>query len=109
MAACDSLIDEPHETVEINKQNFFEPGSIAITKGQKVAWKHRGTDIGAVVCVPAEAPPGVYPTLPEGAEVWASPDLYPGQQWTYTFATLGTYIYFNRYFPQHTASVIVLE
>lgn len=87
-------------TVTIHMTNAlrFEPPSVTIQKGQTVTWvndsalPHSTTDDPAKNPVANQFPQ--YSQLPDGAPAWDSGLLQPGQSFSQTFTTAGTYDYF---------------
>lgn len=83
-----------HATVQVTIQNFaFSPQTITVAPGTTVTWTQKDS-----------APHTV--TSDTGA--WtASVDLSPGQTFSHTFTTIGTYPYHCAVHPNMMASVIV--
>lgn len=87
-------------TVTIHMTNAlrFEPASVTIHTGQTVTWvndsalPHSTTDDPAKNPVANQFPQ--YSQLPDGAPAWNSGLLQPGQTFSETFTTAGTYDYF---------------
>jgi len=85
-------------TVQMTDQFRFSPADLTIAAGQTVTWindsamPHTATDDPAQNPVASAHPE--YAQLPDGAEPWDSGMLQPGESYSYTFTTPGTYHYF---------------
>lgn len=94
LAACSR---EASPLVKIMSGSQLEPGSLTIPKGTTVTWQNQSTLPQSITCDPAKAQDQTHVKLPQNAQPWDSGELYPGQNWTYTFQTPGTYVYFSRW------------
>ncbi len=89
-----TVIDSMHYIVAI--QNFgFRPDSIAVPVGATVTW---------VNCEPNGTEPH---TTTSNTGVWDSPDLSPGDRFSFKFAAQGAFPYHCTPHPFMTAKVIV--
>ena len=89
-----SVIDSMHYIVAI--ENFgFHSDSIAVPVGATVTW---------VNCEPNGTEPH---TTTSNTGVWASPDLNPGNRFSFKFAAQGAFPYHCTPHPYMTAKVIV--
>ncbi len=83
----------PYYGVAITEQGTFDPSPLVIPQGAKVIWVNKNTRHYTVTCDPAQVSDKAHVSLPQNAAAWASPILYTGQTWAYTFTTPGRYIY----------------
>src|SRR6266545_2177703 len=89
-----TVIDSMHYVVAI--QNFgFHPDSIAVPVGATVTW------------VNCETPPQEPHTTTSDNAVWDSPELSPGDRFSFKFAAQGAFPYHCTPHPFMTAKVIV--
>jgi plastocyanin len=72
----------------------FEPASLTIAKGTTVTWRNSSQTIHTVTDEPTKASNKADAALPSGAQPWDSGNLNPGQTFSHTFDTPGTYKYF---------------
>src|SRR4051812_27381705 len=93
LAACTKENDQ--YVVKIDSQNFYNPSSLTIPVGATVTWQNIGLVSNTVTCDPTKAQNQAYVLLPNNAQPWDSGILYPGQMWSYTFDTPGSYMYFS--------------
>ncbi len=81
--------DEPQVTIN----NFqFEPATLTVPAGTTVTWTNQDGDTHTVTAA---------------NRLFSSEVLDPGQSFTHTFATPGTYSYYCAIHPHMTATVIV--
>lgn len=81
------------EAVEVGIKNFqFVPATLNIPAGTTVTWTNRDDDAH---------------TVKSADRLFASKALDPGQAFSYTFATPGTYKYYCAIHTHMTATVIV--
>ena len=85
--------------VEISDERPFTPGSLSITPGTTVVFKNTSTTPQTVTANPQAKNAGPLVKLPDGAAALESGVLYPGETYSYTFQTPGTYVYISR-FPE---------
>ena len=72
----------------------FEPASLTIAKGTTVTWRNSSQMVHTVTDDPGKASNKADAALPSGAQAWDSGNLNPGQTFSHTFDTPGTYNYF---------------
>lgn len=94
LASCTKEND--HYVVKIDSHNFYSPSSITIPAGTTVTWQNISLLPHTVTCDPTKAQNATHVLLPKNAQAWDSGQLYPGQMWSHTFDTPGSYIYFSR-------------
>lgn len=80
------------QTVKIG-DNFFMPASLSVAAGTTVTWIHTGKVTHNVLSVDL---PGI-----------RSADLHPGESYSYTFKTPGTFTYYCSYHEGMSATVTV--
>ena len=85
--------------VEISDERPFTPGNLSITPGTTVVFKNTSTTPQTVTANPRAKGAGPLVKLPDGAAALESGVLYPGETYSYTFQTPGTYVYISR-FPE---------
>jgi plastocyanin len=83
--------------VEMTGLDRFNPGALTVRPATRVVWKNSGTIPHTATCQPGAASQAGLSRLPSGAQAWDSGDVYPGQTWSHTFETAGTYVYVDRY------------
>ncbi len=83
----------PYTGIAITDQGTFDPSPLVIPKGMKVIWINKNTQPYTITCDPTQIGDQAHVSLPQNASAWASPILYTGQTWAYTFNTPGSYIY----------------
>ena len=76
----------------------FTPARIQVTLGTMVTWTNRDTVSHNVT---------LSPVVPTASNNWESGMLYPGQSYSYTFTSRGTFQYFCQEHPGMTGTVIV--
>jgi plastocyanin len=76
--------------------NGFEPASLTVKKGVVISWTNK--DASAHAIDPAE-----------GSEGPHSPQLKPGESYSYSFAKAGTYRYIDVMHPDRSGSVTVTD
>lgn len=82
------------ETVAMTNTLEYEPRRIRIGLGDTVRWNNTSDLVHTVTADPELASSSESVRLPEGAEPFNSGRLEPGDSWTHTFRTPGTYKYF---------------
>jgi plastocyanin len=83
----DNSSQPPPENTVLIKDNFFDPGSITITAGSTVVWRHQGINTHTVTSGAPTVNPGV---------LFDSGALNSGGGFQFTFSTPGSYNYFCR-------------
>lgn len=86
------------DTVESNvviTRNNFTPATVTINMGDTVKWTNASTRQESVTADPSVAADDGDVMLPQGAPAFNSGMLNPGQTFSYTFFTPGTYQYFT--------------
>lgn len=98
IAAC-SRQQTDHFVVDIvleQSESHFEPATLKVSRGSTVTWLNKSYYSQSVTCDPQQASDQTIVSLPNNAQPWDSGYLYPGQRFSMTFNTPGTYIYFSR-------------
>ena len=72
----------------------FEPANLTVAKGTTVIWRNSSQTVHTVTDDPDKASNKADAALPSGAQPWDSGNLNPGQMFSHTFDTPGTYKYF---------------
>lgn len=87
----------------------YSPAAITIPIGAKVTWLNKSYYSQSVTCDPKQAGDYKMGNLPQNAKPWDSGLLYPGQRFSKTFDTPGTYVYFSlpRLSPNAVGTIIV--
>jgi plastocyanin len=80
--------------VSMTNDMKFEPASLTVPKGTTVTWRNASQTVHTVTDDQSKAANKAEAALPSGAQSWDSGDLNPGQTFTQTFDTPGTYRYF---------------
>ncbi len=88
----------------------YQPANLKVPRGATVTWLNKSYYSQSATCDPQQAGENRIVNLPENAQAWDSGLLYPGQRFSKTFDTPGTYIYFSlpRLSP-NTAGTIIVE
>jgi plastocyanin len=79
--------------VKMTGQNTFDPAIVTVPIGSSVTWLDDATTPKSVTCDPAFAATKGDIVLPAGASPFDSGMIAPGQIWTHSFTTPGTYKY----------------
>ncbi len=79
--------------VRLTGQNTFDPATITIPAGSTVNWVNDGTTAQSVTFDPTFAGTKGDIVLPAGVAPFDSGMIAPGQTWTHSFPTPGTYKY----------------
>src|SRR5205823_212749 len=82
----------------------FDPGSVTVSKGTTVTWRNTSQTAHTVTDDPSKAANPADAQLPSGAQAWDSGNVDPGQTFSHTFDTPGTYKYFCT--PHETAGML---
>jgi plastocyanin len=91
-----SHADDP--VVVVMQNNLYQPDPITISAGTTVTWTNN------------EDPNGQYVThdvITDDSSGFSSPDLNPGDTFSFTFSTPGTYTYYCAYHDGMDGTVIV--
>ncbi len=72
----------------------FDPASVTVPRGTMVTWRNTSQTAHTVTDDPAKAANPADAQLPSGAQAWDSGNVDPGQTFSHTFDTPGTYKYF---------------
>jgi plastocyanin len=91
-------------TVDLTDSLRFEPATLTVARGTTVTWRNMSQIVHTVTDDPAKAATPADAQLPSGAQPWDSGNLNPGQTYTHTFDTPGTYKYFC--VPHETAGMV---
>ena len=88
----------------------YQPANLTVPRGATVTWLNKSYYSQSATCDPQQAGENRIVNLPENGRAWNSGLLYPGQRFSKTFDTPGTYIYFSlpRLSP-NTAGTIIVE
>src|SRR5579859_4819240 len=81
-------------TVTMTGALRFDPAAITVPNGTTVTWHNATSTVHTVTDDPSKASNRADSALPKGAQAWDSGDIAPGQSFTRTFDTPGTYKYF---------------
>ena len=93
IAACD---DGGRHVVQMTTGYKFEPAALTIPKGDTVTWLNNDSQTHTVVDDPSKSVGELEGLLPQGAKVFDSGDVHPGNSWSHRFDTPGRYVYFCR-------------
>ena len=87
----------------------YSPATLTVPSGSTVTWLNKSYYSQSATCDPDQDKEGVIASLPQNAQTWNSGVLYPGQRFTKTFDTPGTYVYFSlpRLSPNTVGTIIV--
>jgi plastocyanin len=81
-------------TVSMTDALKFEPATVTVARGGTVTWTNSTATMHTVTDDPSKAANKADAALPSGAQPWDSGTLNPGQTFSHTFDTPGTYKYF---------------
>src|SRR5439155_11729646 len=96
---CSPAVPPVSSTVDVDIQDFFfQPMTKTISVGQAVRWTNQGT-------APHTSTSGT-PPVPDG--LWDSGTLNPGNSFTHTFSTAGTFHYYCAVHPFMEGDIVVL-
>ena len=111
LASCSPKAEDEREIDIVFEQNdiHYSPATLTIPRGTTVTWLNKSYYSQSATCDPKKAAQAGIVNLPQGAEPWDSGLLYPGQRFTKTFNTSGTYVYFSqpRLSPNTLGTIIV--
>jgi plastocyanin len=79
--------------VRMTGQNTFDPATVTIPAGSTVNWVNDGTTALSATFDPTHATTKGDIALPTGVAPFDSGMIAPGQTWTHSFTTPGTYKY----------------
>lgn len=79
--------------VRLTGQNTFDPATLTIPAGSTVNWVNDGTTAQSATFDPTLATTKGDIALPAGVTPFDSGAIAPGQTWTHSFTTPGTYKY----------------
>lgn len=72
----------------------FDPVSLTVPRGATVVWHNVSQEPHTATDDPSKAQQAADASLPPGAQPWDSGTIPPGQNFSHTFETPGTYQYF---------------
>lgn len=72
----------------------FEPATVTISVGERVAWHNTGQLVHTATCDPSKANDSASVQLPAGAAAWDSGAVAVGSTFGHTFEVPGEYRYF---------------
>ena len=81
-------------TVKMTDANVYEPPTVTISKGGTVTWQNAAQTVHSATFDPSKAAKAGDGSLPAGVKPFDSGLLQPGQTFSHTFDTVGTYKYF---------------
>jgi|GEM_PF-3262861 len=93
-------VDIDNNLVEI-RDMLFIPEVIEISEGETVVWVNQGPALHTVTSAVNE--------IDVTGEMFDSPELEPGDDFSHNFEEAGEYMYFCRFHPEMTGHVIVTE
>ncbi|MEX0700649.1 MAG: plastocyanin/azurin family copper-binding protein [Planctomycetales bacterium] len=79
--------------VSMTDRARFEPAQITVKVGETVEWRNTSRHPHTVTADPELAKNPAHVVLPEGARPFHSGEVHPGERFTHTFDTPGTYFY----------------
>ncbi|MBS1302889.1 plastocyanin/azurin family copper-binding protein [Loktanella sp. SALINAS62] len=83
------------DTVQMTSNLQFSPNAITVNSGDTVAFQNISTFVHTVSTEADTAAESQLIRLPSGAAAFNSGEVAPGETWTYTFGTPGTYTYIS--------------
>ncbi len=88
----------------------FIPATVSIKAGQIVQWINGSHEVHNVTFNPSSATNSADVTLPKGVQPFESATLNPGQTYSHTFTTPGTYRYVCTFHePQHMVGEVMVK
>ncbi len=92
-------------------QIHYTPTTLTIPRGATITWLNKSYYSQSVTCDPSQPGGNGITSLPTGAQPWDSGLLYPGQRFSKTFDTPGTYVYFSqpRLSPNTVGTIVVVQ
>ena len=113
LSSCATANQEEYQVDIVLDQSeiHYLPATLVIPSGATVTWLNKSYYSQSATCDPQQAGDFKQVNLPQGAQAWDSGVLYPGQRFSKTFDTAGTYIYFSlpRLSPNTVGTIIVKE
>jgi plastocyanin len=113
LSSCANDRTEEYQVNIVIQQSdiHYSPAALTVPRGATVTWLNTSYYSQSVTCDPQQAGDFNTVNLPVGAQAWSSGLLYPGQRYSKTFDTPGTYIYFGlpRLSPDTVGTIIVRE
>jgi plastocyanin len=113
LSSCSTTDKEEYQVNIILDQSeiHYTPATLTIPSGATVTWLNKSYYSQSATCDPQQAGDFKVVNLPQGAQAWDSGLLYPGQRFSKTFDTPGTYVYFSlpRLSPNTVGTIIVKE
>jgi plastocyanin len=103
-AASPSTTTASAPTVQLTDALKFDPPTLTVPKGATVTWRNTSQLVHTVTDDPSKAANSADAQLPGGVQAWDSDDLNPGQSYSHTFDTPGTYQSFCQ--PHETAGMV---
>lgn len=79
-------------TVRMVDGNAFDPEHLTVRLGERVTWENAAASVHTVTCDP-DNPMLVEHVLPDGAEIFNSGNVAPGESFSHTFDVAGDYTY----------------
>ncbi len=98
--------------IEIEQSEVhYSPATLTVPRNATVVWLNKSYYSQSVTCDPKASGGNGLTSLPQGAQPWNSGLLYPGQRFSKTFDTPGTYVYFSQPMlsPNTVGTIIVAE
>ena len=97
------------DIVKEQSEIHYSPATLTIPSGATVTWLNKSYYSQSATCDPSQVKDGGIVSLPPGVQPWDSGLLYPGQRFTKTFDTPGTYVYFSipKLSPNSVGTIIV--
>jgi plastocyanin len=98
IAACTPKNQEQFQVDIVLEQSkiHYSPATLKIPQGATVTWLNKSYYSQSATCDPNQSSDNSVVNLPKGAQPWDSGILYPGQRFSKTFDTPGTYVYFSQ-------------
>ncbi|MCB8984603.1 MAG: hypothetical protein H6659_12315 [Ardenticatenaceae bacterium] len=102
LAGCadmEAARDNEHYQIRVvmaDSQSHFEPSSLTVGPGATVTWTNTGLYPQTVTFNPDEVETLTGARPSDGLAAWESGVLYPGEDWSYTFDTPGTYLFVSK-------------
>jgi len=98
IAACTPKNQEQFQVDIVLEQSeiHYSPATLKIPQGATVTWLNKSYYSQSATCDPNQSSDNSIVNLPKGAQPWDSGILYPGQRFSKTFDTPGTYVYFSQ-------------
>ena len=112
ISACTPENKERYQVDILLEQSeiHYSPATLTVPQGATVTWLNKSYYSQSATCDPNQSGEKGIVNLPDGAQAWDSGLLYPGQRFSKTFDTPGTYVYFSQ--PRlslNTVGTIIVE